>query len=150
MLDSAMMHRAAQRMQMLLLEPDPLLRRTVVLTARSIGLAQVHEASSDGIARRMLMERAYAGAVLALDFGDRKYDQYDLTLLDQIRDGQSACRPDMPIAVLLDHCHPPFLQELRQRAVRRVILKPFRARVLLETFNEFCGAAEVMRVAKAA
>jgi DNA-binding NarL/FixJ family response regulator len=150
MLDAGKMHPAAQHMQMLLLEPDALLRRTVVLTARSIGLAQVHEASSDGIARRMLMERPYAGAVLALDFGDRKFDQYDLTLLDQIRSGESACKPDMPIAVLLDHCHPPFLQELRQRNVRRVILKPFRARVLLETFTEFCGARDMARMAKAA
>lgn len=141
---------AARNMQMLLLEQDALLRRTVVLTARSIGLAQVHEASSQGIARRMLMERSFAGVVLALDFGDRKFDQYDLTLLDQIRTGNSACRPDTPIAVLLDHCHPAFLQELRLRDVRRVILKPFRARVLLETFTEFCVAAKMGRAALAA
>lgn len=150
MLDTGITLTAAKNLQMLLLEQDALLRRTVVLTARSIGLAQVHEASSQGIARRMLMERSFAGVVLALDFGDRKFDQYDFTLIDQIRSGDSACRPDTPIAVLLDHCHPAFLQELRLRDVRRVILKPFRARVLLETFTEFCVAAKMGRFAVAA
>ncbi|NEX63181.1 response regulator [Noviherbaspirillum galbum] len=127
---------------MLLLEPDPLLRRTVVMTARSIGLAQINEASSVGIASRLLRERAFDGVILALDFGDRKYDQYDLTLLDHIRTGDSASKPDIPIAVMLDHCDAAFFHELRLRNVQRVILKPFRARSLLDTFAQFCGGME--------
>ena len=122
---------------MLLLETDQLLRRTVVLTARTLGMAEIHETGSPSVARRMLRERSFRGAVIALDFGERRYDQYDLTLIDDIRYGTGVENPNMPIAVLLDHCDMPFLQELRQRDVTRVILKPFRARLLLDTFDEF-------------
>lgn len=122
---------------MLLLETDPLMRRTVVLTARTLGMGEIHETGSASVARRMLRERSFRGAVIALDFGERRYDQYDLTLIDDIRYGAGVENPHMPIAVLLDHCDVQFLQELRQRDVTRVILKPFRARLLLDTFAEF-------------
>lgn len=122
---------------MLLLETDPLMRRTVVLTARTLGMGEIHETGSTSVARRMLRERPFRGAVIALDFGERRYDQYDLTLIDDIRYGAGVENPHMPIAVLLDHCDVQFLQELRQRDVTRVILKPFRARLLLDTFAEF-------------
>ena len=124
-------------MPMLLLENDALLRRTVMLTARTLGLAEIHETGSSAVARRMLRERSFRGAVVSLDFGTRKYHQYDLSLIDDIRTGTHPGMPSMPIAVLLDRCDAPLLLALRERGVTRVILKPFRARVLLETFSEF-------------
>jgi CheY-like chemotaxis protein len=128
---------AATRRPMLLLEADALLRRTVMLTARSLGTADVHEASSPGVARRMLRDWAFRGAVIALDFGDKRYDQYDLTLIDQIRYDESTAHRDMPIAVMLERCDATLLKELRDREVSRIILKPFRARTLLDTLAEF-------------
>lgn len=122
---------------MLLVEKDPLLRRTVALTARTLGIAHIHEAASQMAACRMLGERTYHGAVIALDFGERRYAQYDFNLLDEIREStEPSCR-DMPLAVLVEHCDAVLLQELRHRKVTRVILKPFRARILLDTFSEF-------------
>ncbi|HEY8608511.1 MAG TPA: response regulator [Noviherbaspirillum sp.] len=123
------------RMPMLLLENDPLLRRTVVLTARSLGIGEVHETGSPAIARRLLREHAFSGAVIALDFGERKIAEYDLGVIDAIRENEG-CR-DIPVAVLVDYCDVQLLQALRQRAVTRVILKPFRARTLLDTFIAF-------------
>lgn len=122
---------------MLLVEKDALLRRTVALTARTLGIGHIHEAASQSAAIRMLGERSYYGAVIALDFGERRYAQYDFGLLNEIRtSADPACR-DMPVAVLVDHCDTVLLQELRHRKVTRVILKPFRARTLLDTFSEF-------------
>lgn len=126
---------AKGRLPMLLLETDPLLRRTVALTARAMGLADVHEAGSPQVARRMIREHAFRGAVIALDFGERQYNQYDLSLIDEIRDGENTRA--IPIAVLVSSCDAPLLQELRLREVTRVILKPFRARTLLDTFAAF-------------
>lgn len=125
------------RLPMLLLEADALLRRTVVLTARSLGLAEIHEASSNAIAARLLRERPLRGAIIALDLGDRRLDQYDLTLIDLIRHDDAITHRAMPIAVMLERCDAALAEELRRREVNRVILKPFRARTLLDTFSEF-------------
>lgn len=74
--------------------------------------------------------------LIALDFCGRKYAQYDLSAIDKIRASDQRCR-DMSVAVLVEHCTAHLLQKLRQRDVTRVILKPFRARHLLDTFAEF-------------
>lgn len=120
---------------MLLLESDALLRRTVVLTARSMGLADIYETGSPQLARRMIAERPFRGAVIALDFGERMYNLYDLSVIDEIRNNESTRA--IPIAVLASGCDAHLLQELRLRGVTRVILKPFRARTLLDTFAAF-------------
>lgn len=128
---------ASPILSMLLMEKDPLLRRTVALTARTLGIAHIHEAASQASAFRMLTERSYRGAVIALDFGERRYAQYDFSLLDEIRTSADPAVRDMPVAVLVDRCDAVLLQELRHRLVTRVILKPFRARTLIDTFAEF-------------
>ena len=115
---------------MLLVEPEAMLRRTVALTARSLGLAEIHEAASPALARQLLRRHAFAGAIIAINHGDA----HDLGLLDQIREGDSACSPGMPIAVLAGNCTSELLTALHKRGVSRVIVKPFRARILLEAF----------------
>ena len=148
MTDSGLQLPAAQggvvrRKPMLLLEQDTLLRRTVMLTARNLGMTDIHEAASQGVAARMLRERPFHGVLIALDFGDRRYDQVDLTMIDRIRDGGTASAADIPIAVLLGYCDALLLRELHQRQVLRVILKPFRARALLETLSEMQSVRSV-------
>ncbi|TFV99564.1 response regulator [Oxalobacteraceae bacterium OM1] len=132
---------APVRLPMLLLEADALLRRTVVLTARSLGLGEIHEASSSAVATRLLRERPFRGAIIALDLGDRRLDQYDLSLIDVIRHDDAIAHRSMPIAVMLERCDAALAEELRRREVNRVILKPFRARTLLDTFSEFRSLA---------
>ena len=116
--------------RMLLVEPADMLRRTVSLTARSLGMDAIDEAATLPQAQRLLRERRYAGAVIAIDSDGMP----DLTLLDQVRGGQTASDAAIPIAVLAAQANPDFIEALRGRDVRRVILKPFRAKVLLETF----------------
>jgi CheY-like chemotaxis protein len=116
--------------RMLLVEPADMLRRTVSLTARSLGMDAIDEAATLPQARRLLQERRYAGAVIAVDSSG----ELDLTLLDQVRQGQTASDAAMPIAVLAVQVNQEFVEALRGRNVQRVILKPFRAKVLLETF----------------
>lgn len=122
---------------MLLVEPDDLLRRTVALTARSLGMGDICEAASPDIASRLLRDRKFGGAVIALDFGKRQYDQYDLGLIDEIRRQRSADDAAIPIALMLSYCDAGMMEVVRERYIARIILKPFRARVLLDTFAEF-------------
>ncbi len=124
----------------LLVEPEPMLRRTVVITARSLGMSQVHEAASNDAALRMLRSRTFHGAVVAVDCIGRGADrQYDLGLIDRLRADDMPGKA-MPIAIMAEQATAELLSALRERNISRVILKPFRARVLLETIEKF-GAA---------
>jgi hypothetical protein len=70
-------------LHMLLVEPEPLLRRTVSLTARTLGLGHVHEAASIDAARRLLAERRFNGAVIAVEcVEDGGQRHYDMTLVE--------------------------------------------------------------------
>ncbi len=125
----------------LLVEPEDLLRRTVAMTARSLNLGQIHEAAGSDVALRMLRVRPFHGAVVAVDcIGEGGARRYDLELVDRMRAGDPDGGPPMPIAIMTAEASPTLLAELRERRISRVILKPFRARVLLETIADF-GAA---------
>ena len=124
----------------LLVEPEPMLRRTVVMTARSLGMSQVHEAANNDAALRMLRSRTFNGAVVAVDCIGRGADrQYDLGLIDRLRADDMPGKA-MPIAIMAEQATAELLSALRERNISRVILKPFRAKVLLETIEKF-GAA---------
>jgi CheY-like chemotaxis protein len=118
-------------LNMLLVEPETMLRRTVALTARSLGMANIHEASSAVGARDLLRQQRFDGAIIAIETGGG----HDLTLLDQLRQGRTISKANIPVAVLAGQCDSKLLEALRERGVNRVILKPFRARALLDTFT---------------
>jgi DNA-binding NarL/FixJ family response regulator len=124
-------------LNMLLVEPETLLRRTVSLTARTLGLGEIHEAASPEAAQRLLRSLPFHGAVIAIDCQGPEECPYDLGLLDQIRAGESASPSTLPVAILAEHATSQLLRELSQRNVDRLILKPFRARLLLDAFAAF-------------
>jgi CheY-like chemotaxis protein len=131
------MHDApSKNLNMLLVEEQPLLRKTVSMTARSLGLGTVHEAATVQSAERMLRERAFQGAVISIDCGAQGGCHYTLELLDKVRNGLSASDASIPIAVMVDQATADLMRELRERHVSRVILKPFRAKILLEAFAQ--------------
>jgi len=129
-----------EAMHILLVEPETLLRRTVSMTARSLGMSQVHEAASTAVALRMVRQRSFQGAVIAVEcIGSGSARRYDLALIDELRAAESETGRAMPIAILADQATPTLLAALRERHISRVILKPFRAKVLLETIAGFGG-----------
>lgn len=135
------MHDAPSKsLNMLLVEEQTLLRKTVSMTARSLGLGTVHEAATVQSAERMLHERAFQGAVISIDCGAQGGCHYTLELLDKVRNGLSASDASIPIAVMVDQATADLMRELRERQVSRVILKPFRAKILLEAFAQMSSA----------
>lgn len=135
---------APKHLNMLLVEEQSLLRKTVSLTARSLGLGTVHEAATIQAAERMLREHSFHGAVISIDCGAHGDCLYNLSLLDKVRNGLSASPASMPIAVMVDQATADLMRELRERQINRVILKPFRAKILLEAFESF-GAPPAQR-----
>jgi CheY-like chemotaxis protein len=131
----------AENLDMLLVEPATLLRRTVALTARSLNLANVHEAASHVLALRLLKGTAFDGALIAIDDLQGDGVASAIALLDQVRAGDTASKTTMPIAVMIDKIDADMLSALRARGVTRVLLKPFKARNLVDTFTAFADDA---------
>ncbi len=61
-------------------------------------------------------------------------------MIDAVRGGLTACQRDMPIAVMLERATPELVAALSERDVGRIILKPFRARDLLDAFAAFAAS----------
>ena len=126
-----------RNLNMLLVEEQPLLRRTVALTARTLGLGTIHEAASMEAAERLLREHSFDGAVISIDCGALRGCVYNLALLDRMRNGMYVSDSDIPIAVMAENATTGLLNDLREGHISRVILKPFRAKVLLDAFASF-------------
>jgi CheY-like chemotaxis protein len=125
----------------LLVEPTNLLRRTVSLTLRSLGTADVTEAATYPTAHGLCERRAFDGAVIALEWPQPSDGWRGLTLIQQIRSGESACPAAMPIAVLVESCNTELLQILRTCGISRILIKPFRVRDVIDTIDNMKGVA---------
>lgn len=125
----------------LLVEPADLLRRTVSLTVRSLGTANVTEAAGYPTAYQFCERRRFDGAVIALDGAQSLAASEGLTLVQQLRSGRCASPAGIPIAVLVDACNAELLQVLRKCGVSRVLIKPFRVRDVIATIDGMRGLA---------
>lgn len=118
----------------LLLEPSALLRQTVALTAISIGAGSVWQASNVREAQELLQSRQFAGAVVAVDEGDDSTDGV-LRMIETLRGGTLASAADMPVYVLASACSRALLEKLYPLDIQRVLIKPFKARLLIEALS---------------
>lgn len=122
-------------MNILLVEPANLLRRTVAMTVRSIGAAEVTEAATYPSAQGFCERRRFDGAVIAVDWPLPLDACKGLALIQQIRHGQGPSAASIPIAVLVESCTAELLQVLRACDVKRILIKPFRVRDVIDTID---------------
>lgn len=125
----------------LLVEPANLLRRTVALTVRSLGSAEVTEAAAYPTAHQFCERRRFDGAVIAVEWPLPVDSCKGLALIQQIRHGQGPSAPSIPIAVLVDSCNAELLEVLRACEVKRILIKPFRVRDVIDTIDKMREAA---------
>ncbi len=113
--------------RILLVEPQFVLRRTMVMVARDLGMVDFHEASSVGRARALLATGAYEGLVLDLQEGPQA-----LELLGELRQGRFATPRDARVVVLAGGGSPVNAERLQGLDVDRVLGKPVRISELLD------------------
>lgn len=130
---------AADRLPIMLLEPSALLRQTVALTAISIGVGTVWQAANVRAAEEMLVRQPFAGAVIALDANGEDSED-SLSVIESIRDHRTASDDGIPVCVLVDGCDQALLQKLNALNVQRVLIKPFKARILIEVLSSMATA----------
>lgn len=112
----------------LLVEPQFVLRRTIVTVARELGLVEFHEATSVDRALRLLASHRFVGMVLDLGDGPDA-----MTLLAELRKGAFATVPRIPVIVMTSepgNAHEATMQPLGPIDVLR---KPFKIGALLES-----------------
>lgn len=120
----------APKGRLLLLEPQFVLRRTVSVMARDLGLAEVQEATNATAAEKLLFERRFNALLIALDD-----DGESLDLLRRLRAGNTSQAPDLPVAATASACDIELATRLKQLDVSRLLLKPFKVRSMLEAIS---------------
>jgi CheY-like chemotaxis protein len=114
--------------RILLVEPDYLLRRTVVASARALFAVEIDETSRYENALTLVQSHRYNGLLLALDDdGDQA-----LTLVQQLRAGALLPAHDSPVVLMgydPDRRRAEIIQAL---AVQRFVHKPVKVRHILE------------------
>ena len=120
---------------LLLVEPGSLLRGTVASAARHLRLANVQEATSVRAAERLLELHRFEMLMLALDG-----DGLALQLLSDLRVARFASHGDIPVAVMTDACDGDLIDRLKSMRVRKIVLKPSKARTLLDAIADLGSA----------
>jgi CheY-like chemotaxis protein len=117
-----------RRPSLLLVEPQSLMRRTVASVARELGLAEIHETSSVEAASKLLAANRFDALVIDLDGAGAA-----LELMSLLRRGGSKCETSIPIVALAEACDAHTVTRLKELEVRRVLLKPFKVKGVLDS-----------------
>lgn len=124
--------------QLLLIEPDRLVRSTVSSVCRGLDLAQVHQAASLAIGQQMLQAQRMDAVLISLAEGEAA-----LALLARLR----ASHARLPMAVMATSADAQTVQRLKALRIRRLLLQPFKIRDVVMTVEALC---EVLPLALAA
>jgi len=119
----------------LVVEPQFVLRRTVVALARKLELAEVDEATGTGTALALLKRKAFDALVLDLEDVEASFG-----LLRQLRDGEFPSRRD--IAVCLTAAQPlglPLQDRAAALGATACLPKPYRISQLLDAIGLQAG-----------
>lgn len=124
--------------RILLVEPDGLVRGTVVSVCRDLQLAEVIQAGSSDLAMKLLQDDSLRAGILSLSDGGSGLD-----LLAQMREGAFTCPCDMPVAMTAAGIDAATAGRLKELRIRRLLLKPFKIRDLVATVETLLVAATV-------
>lgn len=116
--------------RILLVEPQFVLRRTIVMVARDLRMVHFEEVSSVGRARVLLGDEAYDGLVLDMQEG-----QQAMELLSDLRQGRFPTPRDARVVVLTAGSPPADADRMLGMGVARVLGKPVRISELLDAIT---------------
>jgi hypothetical protein len=117
----------APPIELLLVEPQFLVRRTVAAVARDMRLADPREVTTIEQAEALLASASFDALFLSLD-----EEAAALELMARVRNGDTKCARDIPIAVTAAACATPLAMRLKQLEVRRLLLRPFKVKGVLD------------------
>jgi hypothetical protein len=125
----------APPIELLLVEPQFLLRRTVAAVSRDMRLANPRELTTMEQAESLLTFQAFDALFLSLD-----EESAALALMSRVRSGDTKCAADVPMAVMAASCGTPLALRLKELDVRRLLLRPFKVKGVLDAIVALRGA----------
>lgn len=117
----------APPIELLLVEPQFLVRRTVAAVARDMRLANPKELTTIEQAESLVSFHAFDALFLSLD-----EEAAALELMSRVRNGDTKCAADVPIAVTAAACGTPLALRLKHLDVKRLLLRPFKVKGVLD------------------
>lgn len=117
----------AAPIELLLVEPLFLVRRTVSAVARDMRLADAREVTTIEQAEALVASTAFDALFISLE-----EEAAALELMVRVRNGDTRCARDIPIAVTAAACATPLALRLKQLEVRRLLLRPFKVKGVLD------------------
>jgi len=122
---------SGSRTQVLLIEPDSLVRGTVASVCRDMELVHIVQATGLAQGELCLQTRPLRGLMLSLAAGDGALD-----LLARLRERAFSCDPAIPVVVMAGACTKEQVVRLKTLEVRRLLLQPFRMRDVVHTVEQ--------------
>lgn len=124
--------------QLLLVEPDSLVRSTVSGVCIQLGLAQVHQAASVAVAEQVLANQPCDLVLISLSEEEPAF-----RLLEQLRAGSYVSSSQIPVAATTRTAGADLVTKVRAVQVRRLLLQPYKIRDVVHTVESI--AAEIER-----
>ncbi len=125
--------------QVLLIEPDGLVRGTVASVCRDMQIARVRQAISIASAEDWLKAGMPQGLLISLAEGEAA-----LAFLTRLRAGAFRCDADMPVAAMARTIDGALVGRLKELGVRRILLQPFKLRDVIHTLEQLLPVQEAM------
>jgi DNA-binding NarL/FixJ family response regulator len=123
-------------LNLLLVEPQSLIRSTAAAVARQLRLPNIDEVGGVDAAAQRLVRVRYDGLLLSLH--ERRAA---LELLDRLRAGRLLTPADAPVVVMSAFCDTELALLLKQHQVSRLVLTPFKVKTLIETIEALAEQA---------
>lgn len=131
-----------QSIALLLVESQSLLRSTVASVARDLELARVDEVSSIDAAETRLARKRYDALLLSIE-----ELVPTLHLLRRVRDGDFHGSADLAVVAMSHACDAELAEQLKLFEVRRLLLKPFKVKLLLQSIEALVGELRATQAA---
>ena len=122
--------------QLLLIEPDRIVRSTVASVCLGLDLARVHQAASVAIGLQMLQSQPMDALLISMADLEGA-----LSVLERLRAGAFTGAADMPVAVMATSADAALVERLRAFQIRRLLLQPFKIRDVVMTVESLCAGA---------
>lgn len=130
--DALAPYASARKFSLLLVEPQFVIRRTVVSVTSAIDGLHIREATGTEAARPLLASESFDGFLI-----DQGEDAAGVTLIERVRSGETPSPAQASVAIMLTQCGSETVEALRKLSVQRVLIKPFKVKTLLETVIAF-------------
>lgn len=129
--------RGSMSPDLLLVEPDNLIRSTVAGVCKQLNLARVNQAASVTVAERTMELKSVDLMLVSLNEGDSA-----LVFLERVRSGEWASVTEVPLAVTSKTAHQELVDRVRPLGVKRFLLQPYKIKDIVLTIESLKQALE--------